>query len=38
MFKLDILLAIRNFSELRSLANNAKIISLLKFLLNIQYE
>ena len=32
MFKRDVLLAIHNFSEV-SLANNAKIISSLKFLL-----
>ena len=36
MSKGDVLLAIHNFSELKSLANNAKIRSLLKFLL-IQY-
>ena len=33
MFKRDLLFAIHNFSELRSLANNVKIKSLLKFLL-----
>ena len=33
MFKRDVLLAIHNFRELKSLANNAKIRSSLKFLL-----
>ena len=33
MSRRDVLLAIHNFSELKSLANNAKIKSLLKFLL-----
>ena len=36
IFKQDILLALHNFCKLKSLANNAKIRSLLKFLL-IQY-
>ena len=34
MFKWDVLLVIHNFSELKSLTNNAKIRSSLKFLLN----
>ena len=33
MSKQDELLAINNFNDLKSLANNAKITSLLKFLL-----
>ena len=33
MSRRDVLLAIHNFSELKSLANNAKMKSLLKFLL-----
>ena len=33
MYKWDLLQAIHNFSELKSLANNAKIRSSLKFLL-----
>ena len=37
MFKQDVLLAIFNFSQLKSLSNNAKIRSLLKFLL-IRYQ
>ena len=38
MFKRDVLLAIHNFSEVKSLANNVKIRSSLKFLLNKVYE
>ena len=37
MSKLDVFLAIHNFSELKSLASNAKIRSSLKFLL-IRYK